>query len=142
MRGINPLNAELIPICRLLALLGAHPILRISRIRVNMDWIHLAQFNFLFVFLFALFSRVNLTTVSSLRHKGKVKRSYSHTSLVRCVIKHREKFYLSLCNGQRQNLTFSDPEKRRVATSYVLSYVKRVKVRNSTDSNSTSIRLC
>ena len=32
---INPLNAELNPICHLLALLGAHPILRVSRIRVK-----------------------------------------------------------------------------------------------------------
>jgi len=31
----NPLNAELNPTCHLLALLGAHPILHISRIRVN-----------------------------------------------------------------------------------------------------------
>jgi hypothetical protein len=32
---VNPLNAELNPICHLLALLGAHPILHVSRIRVN-----------------------------------------------------------------------------------------------------------
>jgi len=32
---INPLNAELNPICHLLALLGAHHILHISRIRVK-----------------------------------------------------------------------------------------------------------
>ena len=32
---VNPLNAELNPICHLLALLGAHHILHISRIRVN-----------------------------------------------------------------------------------------------------------
>jgi len=32
---LNPLNAELYSICHLLALLGAHPILHISRIRVN-----------------------------------------------------------------------------------------------------------
>ena len=32
---INPLNAELNPICHLLALLGAHFILHVSRIRVN-----------------------------------------------------------------------------------------------------------
>ena len=32
---INPGNAELNPICHLLALLGAHRILHISRIRVN-----------------------------------------------------------------------------------------------------------
>jgi hypothetical protein len=32
---INPLNAELNPICHLLALLRAHPILHISRIRIK-----------------------------------------------------------------------------------------------------------
>jgi hypothetical protein len=32
---LNPLNAQLNPICHLLALLGAHPILYVSRIRVN-----------------------------------------------------------------------------------------------------------
>ena len=31
----NPLNAKLNPICHLLALLGAHRILYVSRIRVN-----------------------------------------------------------------------------------------------------------
>jgi len=31
----NPLNAKLNPICHLLALLGAHPILHVSRIRVK-----------------------------------------------------------------------------------------------------------
>jgi len=51
--NINLLNAELNPICHLLALLGAHHILHISRIRVKMDlqevgcgcvdWIELAQ---------------------------------------------------------------------------------------------------
>jgi len=34
---INPLTAELNPICHLLALLGAHHILHVSRIRVNAD---------------------------------------------------------------------------------------------------------
>ena len=33
--AINPLNAELNSICHLLALLGAHPILHVSRIRVK-----------------------------------------------------------------------------------------------------------
>jgi hypothetical protein len=32
---VNPLNAELNPICHLLALLGAHLILNVSRIRVR-----------------------------------------------------------------------------------------------------------
>jgi hypothetical protein len=31
----NPLNAELNPICHLLALLGTHHILHVSRVRVN-----------------------------------------------------------------------------------------------------------
>jgi hypothetical protein len=34
---INPLNTELNPICHLLALLGAHHILHVSRVRVKMD---------------------------------------------------------------------------------------------------------
>ena len=33
--GVNPLNAELNPICCLLALLGAHHFLHVSRIRVK-----------------------------------------------------------------------------------------------------------
>ena len=32
---INPLNAELNPICQLLALLGAHHILHVNRVKVN-----------------------------------------------------------------------------------------------------------
>jgi len=35
IEDINPLNAELYPTCHLLALLEAHHILHISRIRVN-----------------------------------------------------------------------------------------------------------
>jgi hypothetical protein len=34
---LNPLNAKLNPICHLLALLGAHHILHVSRIRVKAD---------------------------------------------------------------------------------------------------------
>jgi hypothetical protein len=34
--GINPSNAELNPNCRMLALLGAHHILHVSRIRVKL----------------------------------------------------------------------------------------------------------
>jgi len=35
--SINPLNAKLNPICYLLALLGAHLIFHVSRIRVKHD---------------------------------------------------------------------------------------------------------
>ena len=33
---LNPLNAELNPICHLLALVGAHHIVHVSRVRVNL----------------------------------------------------------------------------------------------------------
>jgi len=35
MYDINPLNAELNPICHLLAFLGAHHILHVSRVRIK-----------------------------------------------------------------------------------------------------------
>jgi hypothetical protein len=41
---LNPLNAELNPICHLLALLGAHHILHVSRIRVNVG-VFFKQYN-------------------------------------------------------------------------------------------------
>ena len=37
VNAFNPLNAELNPICYLLALLGAHHFLHVSRIRVKVD---------------------------------------------------------------------------------------------------------
>jgi hypothetical protein len=39
-REINPLNAELNLICHLLALLGAHPILHVSKIRVKNKYVY------------------------------------------------------------------------------------------------------
>jgi hypothetical protein len=36
---LKPLKAELNPICHLLALLGAHPIFHVSRIRVDIKWL-------------------------------------------------------------------------------------------------------
>ena len=39
----NPLNTELNPICHLLALLGAHHILHVSRIRVKEIWQHVQR---------------------------------------------------------------------------------------------------
>jgi len=41
--ALNPLNAELNPTCHLLALLGAHHILHISRIRVNAQLPHTTE---------------------------------------------------------------------------------------------------
>jgi hypothetical protein len=37
LKLVNPLKAELNPICYLLALLGAHHFLHVSRIRINDD---------------------------------------------------------------------------------------------------------
>jgi hypothetical protein len=47
----NPLNAEVNPICHLLALLGAHHILRISRIRVNTGDEMLGFYKYLLCFI-------------------------------------------------------------------------------------------
>jgi len=44
--GINPLNAELNPICHLLALLGAHHILHVSRIRVKVNGMRMQMLKF------------------------------------------------------------------------------------------------
>ena len=41
--AFNPLNAELNPICQLLALLGANHILHVSGIRVNVNDFHQNQ---------------------------------------------------------------------------------------------------
>jgi hypothetical protein len=49
MHNINPLKTQLNPICHLLALLGAHHILHVSRMRVKeigwegTDFLHVAQ---------------------------------------------------------------------------------------------------
>jgi hypothetical protein len=42
-KPINPLNAELNPICHLLALLGAHHILHVSRMRVNSSFMKIVR---------------------------------------------------------------------------------------------------
>jgi len=42
-RDFNPLNAELNPICHLLALLGAHHIFNVSGLRDNVDY-HIGRF--------------------------------------------------------------------------------------------------
>jgi hypothetical protein len=47
----NPLNTELNPICHLLALLGAHHILHVSRIRVNIHKYDEAESYFIIYFV-------------------------------------------------------------------------------------------
>jgi hypothetical protein len=60
-KEINPLNAELNPICHLLALLGAHHIFHVSGLKVNsavLDYI-------LFTYLLTPWSRVLLEKLTS-----------------------------------------------------------------------------
>ena len=45
---INPLHAELNPICHLLALFGTHPIIHVSRIRVNLPLLAVCYHNEVF----------------------------------------------------------------------------------------------
>jgi len=52
---INPLNAELNPICYLLALLGAHHFLHVSRIRVKSLILRLLMFYIYMEHLFLMF---------------------------------------------------------------------------------------
>ena len=40
---IKPLNAKLNPTCHSLALLGAHPILHVSRLRINKEYLRSAE---------------------------------------------------------------------------------------------------
>jgi hypothetical protein len=40
---LNPLNTKLNPICHLLALVGTHHIVHVSRVRVNKEWKHREQ---------------------------------------------------------------------------------------------------
>jgi len=49
--GINPLNPELNPICYLLALLGAHHLLHVSRIRVKLLTFRLLM-SFIYIYIY------------------------------------------------------------------------------------------
>jgi hypothetical protein len=62
----NPLNPELYPICHLLTLLGAHHILHVGRIRVNMQ----------------LCLKKTPTYVSASRHQILLYQSYMHVTSV------------------------------------------------------------
>jgi hypothetical protein len=70
LNPFNTLNAELNPICHLLALFGAHHILHVSRIRVKGHFNHLnAQLNPI-CHLLALFGAHHILHVSRIRVKG------------------------------------------------------------------------
>ena len=56
----NPLNAELNPICHLLALLGAHHIFHVSGLRVNCLFLGSPSSTFFFIYSFSKRSRPNL----------------------------------------------------------------------------------
>ena len=57
LSDFKPSNADLNTTCHLLALLGAHQILHVSRIRVNETWIFVDRF----FFLFSKYSKVKVS---------------------------------------------------------------------------------
>jgi len=81
--GINPLNAELNPICHLLALLGAHHIIHVGRIRFTV------MFSFHFIprnpkvmqtafhtfFFFNFLTSINLHPKMYLKLEAKIQQS-------------------------------------------------------------------
>ena len=52
VRRINPLNAELNPIRYLLALLGAHHFLHVSRIRVKSLTLRLLSYIYIYIYIY------------------------------------------------------------------------------------------
>ena len=71
---LNPLNAELNPICHLLALLGAHHIFHISGLRVKVDktYSHLKKNQFDAQVIFSVFTQtpLHVSGVSLAHHQG------------------------------------------------------------------------
>jgi hypothetical protein len=63
MYFINPLNAELNPLCYLLALLGAHHFLHVSRIKVKSLTLRLLM-SYIYIYIY-----IYIYDVSSLRVK-------------------------------------------------------------------------
>jgi hypothetical protein len=61
---INPLNAKLNPICHFMALLGAHHILHVNRIRVKKAWNYISTVSLLHSLEMKNFSWPNLTKSS------------------------------------------------------------------------------
>ena len=56
-RNVNPLNAELNPICYLLALLGAHHFLHVSRIRVKTLTLRLLMsYIYIYIYIWSTYS--------------------------------------------------------------------------------------
>jgi hypothetical protein len=51
LENINPLNAELNPICYLLVLLGAHHFLHVSRIRVKLLTLRLLM-SYVYIYIY------------------------------------------------------------------------------------------
>jgi hypothetical protein len=56
LNDFNPLNAELNPICYLLALLGAHHFLHISRIRVKSSTLRLLM-SYIYIYIYIYITR-------------------------------------------------------------------------------------
>jgi hypothetical protein len=75
-RGFNSLNAELNSICHLLALLGAHHILYVSRIRVNSSFASNYEYE-----LFGLYGIEDIVTAENLNSVN----IFRHIALSSCL---------------------------------------------------------
>jgi hypothetical protein len=76
---LNPLKAELSPICHLLALLGAHHILHVSRIRVNVQWLYDVNATIHCYISFATFMSISFHLVSDFSTCCSMLHAHTHT---------------------------------------------------------------
>jgi hypothetical protein len=91
-----PLNADLNPICHLLALLGAHHILHVSRIRVNIN------LPFLFVHMLVYNDKHKLINLHGMYIKILIKQYWGH-SFCCCVME--VVCFLSCCNSESVDIS-------------------------------------
>ena len=101
---INPLNAELNPICHLLALLGAHHILHVNRIRVKVSSSSGVCASAAVTFEMPSEYRNISVKTSSLNVQ-----TFKETFLDDRSVQHSPAFYFSA--QQKMSLTFSAPAK-------------------------------
>ena len=79
-KAINPLNAELNPICNLLALLGAHHIFHVSRIRVKNSTFRLHSIFMCFVWISQHTAIISLYSINLMV-------SVTETNCVYCAVR-------------------------------------------------------
>ena len=74
-RLVNPLNAELNPICYLLALLGAHHFLHVSRIRVKSLTLRLLIYIYIYIYIWSNLEQLFLMFLDHTQRRSTVGRT-------------------------------------------------------------------